>query len=144
MSRCTNASANGKSLVLSFLHMVYCVQGGDAMTTSGLGHRVKSKECMSAMYVPGPDRVGIPRQNLSSISMLYASQCLLVKTATTEPVPLKIFHTTFVWDVVSGALGGPLVIVGRHWISCWRRVTFVEASLTPHHKRAVCYAISKK
>ena len=98
------------------------------MITSGLIHRVKSKECTSAMYVPGADRIGVPRQNLSSISMLYTSQCLLVKTAATEPVPLKISHTTFVWDVVSGALGGPLVIVGRHWIICWRRVTFVEAS----------------
>lgn len=128
MSRCINASANGKSLVSSFLHMVYCVQGGDAMITSGLGHRVKSKECTSAMYIPGPNRVGVPRQNLSSILMLYISQCLLVKTTATEPVPLKISHTAFVWEVVSGALGSPLVIIGKHWIRCWRRVTFVEAS----------------
>ena len=128
MSRLTKASANGRSLTPSLLHTVYCVQGGDAMITSGRGHCVKSKECISATYIPGPDIVGGPRQNLSSISRLYTSQCLLLKTVATEPVPLKISHTTFACEVVDKDLGGPLVITGKHWISCWRRATFAEAS----------------
>ena len=54
IKRCTRVSAMDKFLSPSFLHTVYCVHGGDAIITSGSGHRSKLKERTSAIYRPGP------------------------------------------------------------------------------------------
>ena len=66
----TRVSAMGKFLSSSFLQTVYCVHGGEAIITSGRGHRLKSKERTSAIYSPGPVWVGFLCEKRGSISIL--------------------------------------------------------------------------